>query len=129
MTSFNPDHTSVTAQTFTSTRPMASASARTTSSVMSVATLAVRLGQEIQIMPAGWMAALNPGSAARILAASVKKAWTRSRSRPASRSEPVRSTPAKSSAWASQARSPGRWTKAAFWPGLKPSFFGSGAPE
>ncbi len=35
MTSFNADHTSLTAQTFTSTSPVGSATARMVSSVMS----------------------------------------------------------------------------------------------
>src|SRR5207244_10386179 len=52
-TSFSPDHVSSTAQTFTSTRPWAKATARTTSSVRSVVTPAARFGQEIQRLPSG----------------------------------------------------------------------------
>src|SRR2546430_9218202 len=45
---FNPDQVSSTAQTFISTKPSGSATARMTSSVMSVGTLADFFGQETQ---------------------------------------------------------------------------------
>src|SRR5882672_10901441 len=47
-TSLSPDHTSVTAQTLTSTNPSGSASSRIVSSVMSVGIFADFLGQETQ---------------------------------------------------------------------------------
>lgn len=53
MTNFNPDHTSVTAQTLTSTRPAASPLSRTASSVISVGTFELFLGHAIHSMPAG----------------------------------------------------------------------------
>ena len=49
--SLSPLQTSSTAQTLTSTNPSGSASERTTSSVMSVGTLAAFFGQDTQIMP------------------------------------------------------------------------------
>src|SRR5437879_3654522 len=58
-TSFSPDHVSSTAQTFTSTRPWAKATARTTSSVRSVVTPAARFGQEIQRLPSGGRASFQ----------------------------------------------------------------------
>ena len=48
MTSFRPDQTSLTAQTFTSTNPSGSANSRTVSSVMSVCTFDSFFGQETQ---------------------------------------------------------------------------------
>src|SRR5207302_10618738 len=48
MTSFRPDHTSSTAHTLTSTNPIGNATARITSSVMSVGTFDDFLGQETQ---------------------------------------------------------------------------------
>src|SRR5208282_4571722 len=53
ITNFNPDQTSVTAQTFTSTRPASSPRWRITSSVRSVGTPELFLGHEIHSMPAG----------------------------------------------------------------------------
>src|SRR6267154_1454460 len=47
MTNFKPDHTSVTAQTFTSTKPRGKATARIVSSVMSVGTFEDFFGHEI----------------------------------------------------------------------------------
>src|SRR5437870_3404122 len=58
-TSFRPDHVSSTAQTFTSTRPLAKATPRTTSSVRSVRTFAPRLGQETQTHPSFEMASFH----------------------------------------------------------------------
>src|SRR5215813_3379403 len=52
-TNFNPDQTSVTAQTFTSTSPAARPVSRTMFSVRSVGTPELFLGQLIQSMPAG----------------------------------------------------------------------------
>ena len=49
MTSFRPDQVSSTAQTLMSTSPSGSATSRTVSSVMSVATFDAFFGQEIQI--------------------------------------------------------------------------------
>src|SRR5437867_921153 len=48
---FNPDHVSSTAQTFMSTNPSGKAISRTTSSVISVGTLADFFGHETQIVP------------------------------------------------------------------------------
>src|SRR5207244_9041961 len=48
---FNPDQVSSTAQTFLSTNPSGKAISRTTSSVMSVGTLADFFGHETQIVP------------------------------------------------------------------------------
>src|SRR6266481_7810736 len=53
ITNFSPDQTSVTAQTFTSTRPTSSPLWRTTSPVRSVATPEAFFGHEIHSMPAG----------------------------------------------------------------------------
>src|ERR1700758_1534646 len=52
-TNFNPDQTSVTAQTLTSTNPDASPISRTTFSLKSVATPELFFGQLAHIMPAG----------------------------------------------------------------------------
>src|SRR5450631_4793819 len=52
-TNFNPDQTSVTAQTFTSTRPAAKPISRTIFSFRSVATPELFLGQLTQKIPAG----------------------------------------------------------------------------
>ncbi len=52
LTNFNPDQISVTAQTFTSTKPAASPMARTTFSSTSVATPEVFLGQLTHSIPA-----------------------------------------------------------------------------
>ena len=49
----SPDHTSSTAHTFTSTRPVARPMVRTTSSLRSVATPDAPLGQEIHNVPSG----------------------------------------------------------------------------
>ena len=49
MTSLRPDHTSSTAQTLMSTRPMGNAMARIVSSVMSVGAFEAFLGHETQI--------------------------------------------------------------------------------
>jgi hypothetical protein len=54
MTSFSPDQTSLTAQTFTSTKPRGSASLRMVSSTMSVGTLEDFFGQETQTDAAGF---------------------------------------------------------------------------
>ncbi len=62
MTSFRPDHTSSTAQTFTSTTPSGSATPRTVSSVTSVGTFAARVGQDTQIAAAGVMQLTRAGS-------------------------------------------------------------------
>src|SRR6266568_2777569 len=62
MTSFSPDHVSVTAQTLTSTNPSGSATARIESSVTSVATPDDFFGHEIQTKPAGSSASLKRGS-------------------------------------------------------------------
>lgn len=62
MTSFSPDQVSSIAQTFTSTRPLARAMERITSSVTSVGTLEAFFGQEIQIMPLGMISAFSEGS-------------------------------------------------------------------
>ena len=61
-TSLSPDHTSSTAATFTSTRPVGRAIARTTSSVMSVATPDDFLGHEIHRAPAGSRARSRSGT-------------------------------------------------------------------
>lgn len=53
ITNFNPDQTSVTAQTFTSTSPVPSPRSRTTLSVRSVVTPELFFGQQIQSIPAG----------------------------------------------------------------------------
>ena len=45
-TSFSPDHTALTAQTFTSTKPIGNATARITSSVMSVGTFDACFGHD-----------------------------------------------------------------------------------
>ena len=50
---FNPDHTSSTAQTFTSTRPIGSARSRIVSSVILLVTPELFFGQETQITPPG----------------------------------------------------------------------------
>jgi len=47
-TSFKPDQMELTAHTFTSTNPSGSATSRTTSSVMSVATFADFFGHDAQ---------------------------------------------------------------------------------
>ena len=52
-TNFNPDQTAVTAQTFTSTNPAARPMSRTMCSVRSVGTPELFLGQLTQSMPAG----------------------------------------------------------------------------
>jgi hypothetical protein len=52
-TNFNPDQISVTAHTFTSTSPASSPTPRTTSSVRSVATPELFLGQLTHSIPAG----------------------------------------------------------------------------
>src|SRR5580700_9385119 len=52
-TNFNPDQTSVTAHTFTSTSPAASPTSRTVFSSTSVATPELFLGQLTHSMPAG----------------------------------------------------------------------------
>jgi hypothetical protein len=53
ITNFNPDQTSVMAQTFTSTRPTASPLSRIIFSVRSVTTPELFFGQEIHNIPAG----------------------------------------------------------------------------
>src|SRR4051812_44107628 len=55
ITSFKPDHTSLTAHTFTSTKPSGSATARIVSSVMSVATPDAFFGHDTQITASAWM--------------------------------------------------------------------------
>ena len=82
ITSLRPDQTSVTAQTLTSTSE-GRATARMTSSVMSVGTFEARLGQEIQIAPAGLMAARRIMSPSRRSASAVKKPWITSNTGPA----------------------------------------------
>src|SRR5688500_9558458 len=51
ITIFKPDHTSLTAATFTSTSPTGNSTSRITSSVMSVATWDDFFGHEIQMVP------------------------------------------------------------------------------
>ena len=51
MTSFKPDHTSLTAQTLMSTKPSGNASSLIVSSVMSVSTLDTFFGQETHTNP------------------------------------------------------------------------------
>ena len=62
MTSFSPDHLSSTAHTLTSTNPSGSASARTTSSVISVATFAAFYGHDTHTIPSGVSRVLSSAS-------------------------------------------------------------------
>src|SRR5438552_17799502 len=75
---FNPDQTSSTAHTFTSTRPLLSPISRTTFSLTSVFTLAAPLGQEIQSVPAASRFFLSLGKSATSLDFSVVKNWMKS---------------------------------------------------
>src|SRR5437016_12284848 len=75
---FSPDHTSSTAHTFTSTKPLLNPISRTTFSFTSVLTFDAPLGHEIQRVPAGSRFFLSWGKAASSPAFSVVKNWMKS---------------------------------------------------
>src|SRR5262249_39148163 len=78
ITSFRPDHTSVTAHTLMSTKPSGSATSRTVSSVMSVGTFDPFFGQDTHTIAVGFSL---PRQECSVFARSVLrevKIWTRS---------------------------------------------------
>src|SRR5258705_3789319 len=76
MTSFRPDQTSLIAHTFTSTRPIGRANARTVSSVISVGTFEVRFGHDTQIVAVSRIAArIRTSSLSNAVLRSLK-IWT-----------------------------------------------------
>ncbi len=125
ITNFNPDQTSLTAQTLISTRPASSPLCRIKSSVRSVVTPDAFFGHEIHNMPAGASAFAAGNNSSSSPARDLTNRKTKSR--PPSASFTFVHFP-------SEARSPavtssGTCNNATRNESLIPSFFGSGVPE
>jgi len=125
ITNFNPDHTSLTAHTFTSTSPASNPIRRTSFSFISVLTPEVFFGHETQSIPAGASRfAIRPKdffSSTCFVANTIAKSRG---SRPSGTTE----HPARAS-FSSVFTSAGRSVNVTRNPGLIPSFLGRGVPE
>src|ERR1035438_6583987 len=124
-TNFNPDQTTVTAHTFTSTKPASSPISRTLFSSTSVATPELLLGQLTHSIPGG--ASNLQIRLKSFVSCTFDFVKTMAKSSPAFPSLTV-SHPA-SAVLNSASTSGGASTRQTRAPGLIPNFFGSGVPE
>src|SRR5712692_2593383 len=127
MTSRRPDQTWSIAQTLLSTRPVGREISRTTCSVMSVGTLAARLGQAIHSPQAGAIRARSESSCAASSARQTAKKTMTSKGTSPSRLSCTVTGPGSGSRLS--ANPGGALIRAIVWPDLMPSFLGSGVPE
>src|ERR1700729_1401583 len=123
-TNFNPDHTSVTAQTFTSTKPGRNPISRTAFSSRSVVTPELFFGQLTHNIPAGASAFASRENSFVNSRCDLVNSITKSSA------SPCLTMLHSDNAWDNSARtSAGAFANCARNPALIPNFFGSGVPE
>jgi hypothetical protein len=123
-TNFNPDHTSVTAQTFTSTKPACNPISRTAFSSRSVVTPELFFGQLTHNIPAGASTFASRENSFVNSACDLVNTITKSSESPCLtmlHSDNAGDNSARTSA--------GAFANCARNPALIPNFFGSGVPE
>src|SRR5215813_12134274 len=127
MTRRSPDQTSSIAQTLLSTRPVGRATSRTTSSVMSVGTLAARFGQATHSPPAGAIRSRRLASRVSSSARQITKNTITSSGSLPDRSRRGGPTPGSPLSLPATLGGPPRTATSS--PGLMPSLRGNGVPE
>src|ERR1700722_11882883 len=128
-TNFNPEQTSVTAQTFTSTRPAANPISRTACSSTSVGTPELFLGQLTQSIPAGASCLLNRLNSFVNSVFDFVNSMAKSSGDFSPRTALLEIVQFVSAVFNSASASDGAPANATRNPSLIPSFLGSGVPE